>query len=110
MGYIAPRRSNRCCSQPPGKRTAKVIGDPPVVNGHRVGGNCAVAEVFNTVPVVMTAAITPRLAAGSSPELQSDESIDSNVRLPAQTHLEADRDAIADECPHTASRRERPFA
>ena len=45
-----------------------------------------------------------------SRELQSDESTDSNVRLPPQTHLEADRDAIADERPHTASRGKRPFA
>ena len=45
-----------------------------------------------------------------SPELQSDQTIDANVRLPPQTHLEADRDAIADERPHTASRSKRPFA
>jgi len=49
-------------------------------------------------------------ASGLSPETQSDESIDSNVRLPSQTHLEADRHAIADECPHTSSGRERTFA
>ena len=48
----------------------------------------------------------PRL----SPELQSDQTIDANVRLPPHTHLEADRDAIADKRPHTASRSERPFA
>ena len=38
-----------------------------------------------------------------SPELQSDQTIDANVRLPPQTHLKADHDAIADERPHTAS-------
>ena len=41
--------------------------------------------------------------------MQSDESIDSNVCLPPETRLETDRDAIADECPHTSSNRERPF-
>ena len=44
------------------------------------------------------------------PELQSDESIDSNVRLPPQTHVNSDGDAITNECPHTSSGRERPFA
>ena len=53
-------------------------------------------------------AVTSRIRL--SPEIQSDESIDSNVRLPPQARLETDRDAIADEDPHTSSNRERPFA
>ena len=48
----------------------------------------------------------PRL----SPELQSDESTDSNVRLPPHTHVESESHPIGDKGPHTASCSERPFA
>src|SRR5687768_7184257 len=51
-----------------------------------------------------------RAATRSSPELQSDQSIDANVRLPPHTHFQTESHAIGDKGPHTASRRERPFA
>jgi hypothetical protein len=70
--------------------------------GHRV--------MTGRIVICATGALLLHAATRLSPELQSDQTIDANVRLPPDTHFDTERHAIGDEGPHTPSRRERPFA